>query len=396
MASLPESIEAMLQARLQELGAADRRLLRAASVLGETFWTGAVVALLDDGGAPDAALGRLIDDELVDRRRESRLAGQEELAFRHALLREAAYATLTTADRVEQHRRAAVWLESAGEHDPAVLAEHWERAGVNDRAAACLLDAARRAYRGSDAARAVTFAERALALVPGSSSLSSKLQVLRAASHGWLGQMDRAREAGLAAIRLSRPGSRDWYQAVANVMSPLTTIGEPAGLDDLVDQVLALPPEPATAAARFLALNRIAQDLPWVGRTGQARAMLSHVEAMARVSGDPLARAYTLLLRGILGSFHVEDPWQTRSLLTRAARDLESLGAIQAGQLARIWAALLSIYLGRCLEVLDIVDVGDGNCPCSRAACSICGATPCCGSSATTRRGVTGCGLLRR
>ena len=58
-----------------------------------------------------------------------------EHAFRSALVRDAAYAMLTRADRALGHRLAGSFLESAGEASAVVLADHFERGGEPERAA---------------------------------------------------------------------------------------------------------------------------------------------------------------------------------------------------------------------------------------------------------------------
>ena len=73
---------------------------------------------------------------------------EEEYAFRHSLLREDAHAMLTDRDRVIGHRLAGEWLEQAGEQDPKVLAEHFERGGEPARAAKYHLEAAELASEG--------------------------------------------------------------------------------------------------------------------------------------------------------------------------------------------------------------------------------------------------------
>ncbi len=111
---LPETVLAMAQARLEGLDADARRVLRAASVFGEQFWPGGVAALL---GEPPAQGwdDRLVAQELLVRRPRSRFPGERELGFRNGLLRDAAYATLTEADRALGHQLAAAWLQAQGE-----------------------------------------------------------------------------------------------------------------------------------------------------------------------------------------------------------------------------------------------------------------------------------------
>ncbi len=113
-AELPETVLAMVQARLEALDVEERRVLRAASVFGQRFREGGVAALL--GGAKARGwLRALADQELVVAADEGPGGGAAGYRFRHALVREAAYGMLTEADRVLGHRLAGEWLEAAGE-----------------------------------------------------------------------------------------------------------------------------------------------------------------------------------------------------------------------------------------------------------------------------------------
>src|SRR5262249_53679291 len=101
--ALPETVVAMVQARLEGFDADARRVPRAASVFGSVCWQGGVEALL--GSAVRATqtgdwLSMLAAREALLLRPESRFPGEREFAFRHALVREGAYATLTEQDRV--------------------------------------------------------------------------------------------------------------------------------------------------------------------------------------------------------------------------------------------------------------------------------------------------------
>src|SRR5262249_55178845 len=93
-----ETVLAMLQARLARLVPALRRTLRAASVFGHHFWPGGVQALLgvpEEADLVPRACQALLEAELIERLRQSRLPGEVEYRFRHALMREAAYGLLT-------------------------------------------------------------------------------------------------------------------------------------------------------------------------------------------------------------------------------------------------------------------------------------------------------------
>jgi len=153
-ADLPETVLAMAETGLARLPLESRRVLRAASVFGEVCWDGGVVVLL--GGAMEAVtastpLGKLVEQELLVVRPESRFPGERELMFRHVLTREAAYVTLLEADRKLGHRLAGEWLEQHGEPDPMVLARHFARAGEPARATQYHADAASQASFLEDA-----------------------------------------------------------------------------------------------------------------------------------------------------------------------------------------------------------------------------------------------------
>jgi hypothetical protein len=131
--AIPPSVLAMVQARIEKFDPAARRVLRAASVFGDTFWRGGVEALL---GAGDTAawLAELVEQDVIATRDAGRFPAEAEYRFRNTLVREAAYEMLTEGDRVAGHWLAGQWLEQAGETDAAILSEHFarcERGGIS-------------------------------------------------------------------------------------------------------------------------------------------------------------------------------------------------------------------------------------------------------------------------
>src|SRR5262249_23896145 len=140
-----------------------------ASVFGEVCWEGGIAVLLD--GAMTAAevtqwIAALVDRELLALRPASQFPHQRELAFRHSLHREGAYATLTEDSKQLGHRIAGEWLEHHGEVDPMVQAGHFERGGDSERAAAYYLRASEQAYQVLDADATMARANLGLACAP--------------------------------------------------------------------------------------------------------------------------------------------------------------------------------------------------------------------------------------
>jgi predicted ATPase len=124
-AATPPAVLAMVQTAIEKLDPSARRVLRAASIFGETFWRGGVEALLG-GGDTAAWIAELVEMDMFAARDEARFPGDAEFRFRHELVREAAYETLTEGDRVAGHWLAGQWLEQVGA-DAAILAEHFAR-----------------------------------------------------------------------------------------------------------------------------------------------------------------------------------------------------------------------------------------------------------------------------
>ena len=136
---LPVAIRTTIAARLDALPAEERRLLLDASVVGNTFWRGAVERLAGDELSVVPALEDLEFRELIRRRRASRMQGDEEFSFKHELIRDVAYGTLPHAARRERHAIVAEFLEEeagSGADAAAILAHHWREAGDSERAVA--------------------------------------------------------------------------------------------------------------------------------------------------------------------------------------------------------------------------------------------------------------------
>jgi class 3 adenylate cyclase len=111
--TIPDTVQAVLAARIDLLPPEAKRVLQAAAVVGRVFWPGAVSALLDQNGAHlDAGLGLLAERDLVRERLSSALAGERELVFKHVLTRDVAYETLPRRERTAAHARLTSWIES--------------------------------------------------------------------------------------------------------------------------------------------------------------------------------------------------------------------------------------------------------------------------------------------
>ncbi|RDH79031.1 cyclase [Mycolicibacterium moriokaense] len=123
--SVPPTVQAAIEARIDRLTGRAKRTLTAASVIGARFEAHVLNAL-----GIDPEFGELLAAELID---QVRFTPSAEYAFHHPLIRTVAYESQLKSDRAQTHRRVADWIQ---EHDPgsveenaALIAEHLESAG---------------------------------------------------------------------------------------------------------------------------------------------------------------------------------------------------------------------------------------------------------------------------
>ena len=110
--TVPGTINALLAARLDQLQAEERAVMQRASIVGKTFWWGAVTELSPEGDRSRVGLHlqTLARKELV-RPDRSRFAGEDAFRFSHILVRDAAYESTPKRARAELHEDFASWLE---------------------------------------------------------------------------------------------------------------------------------------------------------------------------------------------------------------------------------------------------------------------------------------------
>jgi class 3 adenylate cyclase/tetratricopeptide (TPR) repeat protein len=135
---LPETVQALLAARLDALEPFERRLVQQASVVGRTFWEGSVAGLArSEGRDLTRALRALQEKDILVPSAVGRLAGERELAFKHVLIRDVAYGMLPKAVRSRKHFEVGAFIEErAGDRADevvALLAEHYGRAAALGR-----------------------------------------------------------------------------------------------------------------------------------------------------------------------------------------------------------------------------------------------------------------------
>lgn len=296
--ALPETVLAMVQSRLEAQSHSARRVLRAASIFGGAFWENGVRALLgEDASAFDAALHELVQRELVSPRTDSRFVGERELTFRHAVVRDAAYASLTDDDRSAGHLLAGRWLADTGETDAAAIADHLERGGDRVGASVFWQRAAKQAMAGNDLAVVLAHVARALACEP-TGDRRGMLLLLRAEAHRWLGQLEDGENAAVAARDCLPPGSALHYQATAEAAVQASRRGSRERAEALATSILGTPPTEESRSAYLVALTRMAWLLVISGSTEAGHRAFAQIEELEPLVGDdPVVAAHVALSR---------------------------------------------------------------------------------------------------
>jgi class 3 adenylate cyclase/tetratricopeptide (TPR) repeat protein len=274
---VPDTVQALIAARIDTLSPERKTLLHDAAVIGRVFWPGALAEMAGTETADVVAgLHDLLRKELVRPVRRSTMQGEDEFTFWHILVRDVAYAQIPRARRAARHRKAAGWIESAaGERvsDHAdILAHHYLQAlelggagsGADDQplrssAGRYLYLAAERATQ-LDKARGEQLFRRALELVPAGSLEEAEART------------------GLGQSLLST--ARDYAEAIAHL--------------EVAEPLFARHGQVTRSA---FAKTLLALALRYENEMERSRALMA--EARQTLEGQPpgpeLARVYTVL-----------------------------------------------------------------------------------------------------
>jgi len=195
--TIPDTVRAVLAARVDALPSNEKQVLQTASVVGRVFWETTLESLLD--GNVHAALRPLEEKGFVLIRPTSSLPGQSELTFRHGLIREVAYESIPKARRALAHAEVGRWIEGvAGDRRDEyveLIAHHYEAAArpedaelawpadpdrrdeIRRAAVEALLDAGRAEAATFAIDQALGFGDRALALAHSDSERLAALEL---------------------------------------------------------------------------------------------------------------------------------------------------------------------------------------------------------------------------
>ena len=339
--AVPPSVTALIEARLERLPPDELVVLEYASVEGKGFHRGAVLALSSEADRPNVSerLTALVRRDLI-RPGESLFAGEDGFAFRHLLIRDAAYARIPKEARAGLHVRYAAWLQAKaggreGEFDE-IVGYHFEQAsrlwselspgderarGSGERAAARLAVAGRRAFERGDIRAASALLGRADPLLPPSSVERAPILL----DLGVLHEREGRYEEALTALRQAEGFGRaagdigTVARAVARRQFVRSHV-EGTAQSELQAEAEALLPaleqaddQMAIAEVCFF----VGVSSSWLGHQTRAIAMLERAQELAARSGEvrlaPEAASWipAVMSYGPVPAQLVDDRWRT-------------------------------------------------------------------------------------
>ena len=305
---VPESVQAVIAARLDALPAEQKALLADAAVVGSVFWDGAL-AVMDSRDARDVddMLSGLLERQLIRRIRESSMGGEREFAFVHALAREVAYRQLPRVARARRHDAVARWIEAKAGGRPEdladVLAHHYatalglaRAAGESDLAKQLLEPTVRFSTLAGDRAfnldvrAAERFYTAALELSTADGLQRARLDLKLGEAALWTGRGAEASESLQRAAEALRAGGDKRSAAVA--MARLARArhnlaAAPGDVAGLYREAVALLDDDGPSDALVTVLTEWGRELSNTGRDDSALPVFERALEVARELGAP-------------------------------------------------------------------------------------------------------------
>jgi class 3 adenylate cyclase/tetratricopeptide (TPR) repeat protein len=298
---VPDSLHGVIAARLDAIPEEERRLLMAASVLGNRFRPGVLRAMVGgDGSVLRDRLDGLVRREMLTLDDDLGSPGRGQFGFVQDLVREVAYQTLARTERRALHLEAARHFESAEVDAPEALAAHLvaahrlapqprDAARIGHRAVGALRRAARGAMAIHVPSRALELLENALGLADDTvrpTVLADAADAARAAGH-----LDRAAALlrDLALVQAEAGDASGAARTRARLASVLLAAqaNEPA-LEEL-----------ETAISGIRRWQRDPAGIELVAQLARARSVLGDDADALRWADRALPAARRLDLRGV-------------------------------------------------------------------------------------------------
>src|SRR5215216_5950903 len=293
---IPDTLQALIAARIDRLAPDAKALLQRAAVIGRVFWEGALERLSPELESLEETLEDLRLREFVLDEERSSIRGERAYKFKHVLIREVAYGGLSKSARAEHHRRFAEWLkERAGEELLEIRAFHLDRATallaeldgaapveLQREAAEALAEAGLRAFAREANRTARQHFVRAVELEP---TTRRRYLAARAADRlSDLPAVSREMEEVLAAAIQEGDGWTQGRALVTLAEAAVMREGDVRAAEEMVDNALAVL-EPDDHSGRYRAL-RARATIAWMrGDLAKEEQVMLEALELARASG---------------------------------------------------------------------------------------------------------------
>ena len=317
---VPDTVHALIAARLDTLPPERKALLHDAAVVGKVFWSGVIAAMGDvDESSVRAGLQELGRKELVRAVRESSVKDQAEYAFWHALVRDVAYSQIPRRQRIAKHVAAADWIEQMAGHRASdhaeLLAHHYESALDLTRATGSeadvqqLVEPAARVFElagdramSLDLGKAHAYYARAAELFPEGALRRGDL-LLKAVQGraGSLSEGERRAEEALAIFRVVGDEVREGAAMVA-LASIVWVRGDTARGNELEEEALQKLERHPPGNELLIAYSRHAGSLSIAGRSREALEIIDRALRLADELESSSVSARMYQYRGIARS----------------------------------------------------------------------------------------------
>ena len=369
--AVPDSLQALIAARIDSLTADEKHLLQSAALAGRVFYEGALERL-----APELSVATLLEclleREFVAPEEHATISGDRAFRFKHVLIRDVAYGGMTKQRRAHEHQAFAAWADERAPDELAdIRAHHLDQAAcliaelegsVSDElaqlAADALQAAGRRALRRGAWRVARRMLLRSVELEP---SATGRYYAAHAA---WrLADVPTVGEEAEEALAEARAEGLPDIEGRALVLLAdlaLHTDGDVARAHDLADEALAILPEDELDGL-YDAHSLITTIYWWLGNGGgatqHAEAMLELARKAARPDLESLGRTQLSAIAGVRG-----DAAGAIALLEEAEALAESSGsreamgyalAVHGRRFSEAESDEAESYLRRALEMFD-------------------------------------------
>jgi len=307
---LPENLQGIIAARLDGLPPTEKSLLQDASVVGKVFWTG---CLRREPHESEPLLRELTRKGFIRRQLRSSVAGEDEHAFAHVLVRDVAYGQIPRGERSRKHRLAAEWIESLGrpEDHAEMVAHHWRSAlelaraagqdggELAERARFAFRDAGDRASALSAHAAADGYYAEALSLWPADAPDHADLLFRRARSLHLGGDVRRDEALAEARDALRKAGDREQAAEASAFLARIAWLrGDRSASDANLTAAEELVAEAPASPAKTRVLATSARQRTLDREDEKGRQLAEEALAMARQLGLAELEAHALTTIG--------------------------------------------------------------------------------------------------